>query len=70
MKTTCLTILFIFFLSSAHTFGWDGYDLDTEDYAPLSQYKAAERDFEYILRLIDLALAYFADGMEATGQVQ
>jgi hypothetical protein len=37
---------------------------------PLSQHKAAERDFEYFLRLIDLALAYFADGMEAKGQVQ
>jgi hypothetical protein len=30
----------------------------------------AEKDFEYLLRVIDLALAYFADGMEATGQVQ
>jgi hypothetical protein len=37
---------------------------------PLSQYKAAKRDFEYFLRLIDLALAYFADGMEAEGKVQ
>jgi hypothetical protein len=70
MKTTCFTILFIFFLSFAHAFDWDGYDLDTEDYAPLSQDKATEMDFEYILRLIDLALAYFADGMEATKQVQ
>jgi Family of unknown function (DUF5334) len=32
MKTTCFTILFIFFLSFAHAFDWDGYDLDTEDY--------------------------------------
>jgi hypothetical protein len=31
----------------------------------LAQYKAAERDFEYFLRLIDLALAYFIDGVEA-----
>ena len=40
------------------------------DYVPLSQIKAAERDFECFLRLIDLALAYFIDGMEAEGQVQ
>jgi hypothetical protein len=37
---------------------------------PLSQYNAAERDFEYFLRLIDLALAYFAGEMEAEGKVQ
>jgi hypothetical protein len=43
---------------------------ETSDHVPLSQYKAAERDFEYFLRLIDLALAYFADGMEAEGKVQ
>jgi hypothetical protein len=43
---------------------------EVSDYIPLSQYKAAERDFEYFLRLIDLALAYFADGMEAEGKVQ
>jgi len=35
-----------------------------------TRYKVAEKDFEYLLRVIDLALAYFADGMEATGQVQ
>jgi hypothetical protein len=43
---------------------------DPIDYVPRSQYKAAERDFEYIFRLIDLALAYFSDGMETSGQVQ
>jgi hypothetical protein len=32
MKTICLTILFIFFLSFAHAFAWDGYDLDKDDY--------------------------------------
>jgi hypothetical protein len=48
----------------------DRFYLETSDYVPLSQHKAAVRDFEYILRLIDLALAYFADGMEATKQVQ
>jgi hypothetical protein len=37
---------------------------------PLSQYKAAERDFEYFLRLIDLAIAYFTDGMEVEGKIQ
>ncbi len=48
----------------------DRFYSETSDYVPLSQYKAAERDFEYFLRLIDLAIAYFADGMEATKQVQ
>jgi hypothetical protein len=48
----------------------DRFYSETSDYVPLSQFKAAERDFEYFLRLIDLALAYFADGMEAKGQVQ
>ena len=48
----------------------DRFYSETSDYVPLLQYKAAERDFEYFLRLIDLALAYFADGMEATKQVQ
>jgi hypothetical protein len=48
----------------------DRFYSETADYMPLSQHKAAERDFEYFLRLIDLALAYFADGMESKGQVQ
>jgi len=48
----------------------DRFYSETSDYVPLSQFKAAERDFEYFLRLIDLAIAYFADGMEATKQVQ
>jgi len=48
----------------------DRFYSETSDYMPLSQFKAAERDFEYFLRLIDLAIAYFADGMEAKGQVQ
>ena len=48
----------------------DRFYSETSDYVPLSQFKAAERDFEYFLRLIDLAIAYFADGIEAKGQVQ
>jgi hypothetical protein len=48
----------------------DRFYSETSDYMPLSQYKASERDFEYFLRLIDLALAYFADEMEAEGKVQ
>jgi hypothetical protein len=43
---------------------------EVSDYMPLAQYKAAERDFEYFLRMIDLALAYFADKMEAEWNVQ
>jgi len=48
----------------------DRFYSETADYMPLSQHKAAERDFEYFLRLIDLALAYFADGMEVEGKIQ
>ena len=48
----------------------DRFYSETSDYIPLSQYKADERDFEYFLRLIDLVLAYVADGMEATKRVQ
>jgi hypothetical protein len=48
----------------------DSFYAEVSDYMPLSQFKAAKRDFEYFLRLIDLALAYFADEMEAKGQVQ
>jgi len=48
----------------------DRFYSETSDYMPLSQYKAAKRNFEFFLRLLDLALAYFADGMEAEGPVQ
>jgi hypothetical protein len=48
----------------------DRFYSETADYMPLSQHKAAERDFEYFLRLIDLALVYFANGMEAEGKIQ
>jgi hypothetical protein len=48
----------------------DSFYAEVSDYVPLSQIKAAERDFEYFLRLIDLVLAYFIDGMEAKGPVQ
>jgi hypothetical protein len=43
---------------------------EVSDYMPLAQYKAAERDFEYFLRLTYLALAYVIAGVEAEGQVQ
>ncbi|MDO8723375.1 MAG: hypothetical protein Q7J31_14295 [Syntrophales bacterium] len=33
------------------------------------QYEVA-KDFEYFMRLVDLTLAYFADGMETSGQIQ
>ena len=48
----------------------DRFFLETSDYMSLSQYRAAERDFEYFLRLIDPALSYFADGMEVKGEIQ
>jgi uncharacterized membrane protein YpjA len=48
----------------------DSFYAEVSDYMPLSQYKAAEMDFEYFLRLIDLALAYFINGLDAKGLVQ
>ncbi|MFH1081671.1 MAG: hypothetical protein V1766_15655 [Pseudomonadota bacterium] len=48
----------------------DSFYAEVSDYMPLQQYKAAERDFEYFLRMIDLALAYFIAGVEAEGEVQ
>ena len=48
----------------------DSFYTEVSDYMPLQQYQAAERDIEYFIRLIELALAYFTDGMETEGQVQ
>lgn len=48
----------------------DSFYAEVSDLVPLKQMNAARRDFEYFLRLIDLALAYFMDGMDAEGQVQ
>jgi hypothetical protein len=47
----------------------DSFYAEVSDYMPLAQYNAAERDFEYFLRLTDLALAYFIDGVEAEGDI-
>jgi hypothetical protein len=48
----------------------DSFYAEVSDYVPLSQMKAARRNPEYFLRLIDLALAYFIAGVEAEGQIQ
>jgi hypothetical protein len=48
----------------------DSFYVEVSGLVPLKQMNAARRDFEYFLRLIDLALAYFADGMEAEGHIQ
>jgi hypothetical protein len=53
----------------AHKDLLDSFYAEVSDYMPLAQYNAAERDFEYFLRLIDLALAYFADRMEVEGDI-
>jgi hypothetical protein len=37
---------------------------------PFDAGKAAEGDFEYFLRFIDVALAYFSDRMETSVQIQ
>ena len=34
------------------------------------QYEAAKKDFEYFMRLVDLALAYCADDVEASGKIR
>ena len=48
----------------------DSFYAEVSDLVPLKQMNAAERNPEYFLRLIYLALAYFIDGVEAEGQVQ
>ena len=48
----------------------DSFYAEVSDLVPLKQMNAAERNPEYFLRLIYLALAYFIDGMDAEGQVQ
>ena len=48
----------------------DSFYAEVSDYVPMQQYKAAEREFEYFLRLIDLAIAYFIDEIKASGMVQ
>lgn len=54
----------------AHTDLVDRFYSETADHMPQSQYEAARRNFEYFLRLIDLALAYFTDRIDAEGQIQ
>jgi hypothetical protein len=36
----------------------------TKEYVPSQQYQAAKHDFEYFLRLLDLAIHYFEDTEE------
>lgn len=42
----------------------DRFYSKTSDYVSTQQCKAAQTDFEYFLRLINLALAYLIEGME------
>ncbi len=48
----------------------DRFYQENEEMMAPQQYEAAKKDFEYFMRLIDLALAYFADGMETSGWIQ
>ena len=48
----------------------DSFYAEVSDLVPLKQMNAARRNPEYFLRLIELALAYFIDGMEAEGEIQ
>jgi hypothetical protein len=54
----------------AHKDLLDQFYSETSEYVPISQYKAAEKNFEYFRRLIYLALVYFIDEMKGTGKVQ
>jgi len=48
----------------------DSFYAEVSDYMSLQQHQAAERDIEYFIRLIELALAYFTCRVETGGQVQ
>ena len=48
----------------------DWFYQENEGLIAPQQYEAAKKDFEYFMRLIDLALAYFADGVKTSGQIQ
>ena len=48
----------------------DSFYAEVSDLVPLKQMNAARRNPEYFLRLIVLALAYFADSVETEGQIQ
>jgi hypothetical protein len=37
---------------------------ENEDMMASTQHEAAEKDFEYFMRLVDLALAYYSHGVE------
>jgi len=48
----------------------DRFYAETSDYIPLSQYKAAERNFEYFLRLIDIAIVFCTVELEKSEAVK
>jgi hypothetical protein len=48
----------------------DSFYAEVSDLVPLKQMNAARRNPEYFLRLIVLALAYYADNLDAGEQIQ
>ena len=42
----------------------DGFYEEYQEMMAPQQYEAAKKDFEYFMRLVDLALAYYRDGVE------
>lgn len=42
----------------------DGFYEEYQDMMAPQQYKAAKKDFEYLMRLVDLAITYYRDGVE------
>lgn len=47
----------------------DRFYRENEDVIPPQQYEAAKKDFEYFMRLVDLALAYYRDGIKVPNGV-
>jgi len=42
----------------------DRFYQENVDMIPPQQYEAAKREFEYFMRLVELAIAYYQDGIE------
>jgi len=40
---------------------------ENEDLIAIQQYKAAKQDYEYFMRLVDLAFHYYLDGRQGSG---
>ncbi|MBA7580447.1 hypothetical protein ES708_22338 [subsurface metagenome] len=48
----------------------DRFYSENENLIAPQQFEAAKKDFEYFMRLIDLTLAYFDDGVKTSREIQ